>query len=221
MSQIYKAARIYTNSFNQMMPDLFAGLLPADHLKRYVKSNAARNTATVGTSTVQVPCGLWLLYTGKFADAKEVFYCPDVPGPRRFGGSENAVVDKLPETLSYMYNCYPEMATGDDALPLPDGLLIEDVSNDSTQQRNIRFYGLITDSFLKSTQLPHLGARGTNCCYWDGSVQWISLTARGFVWNTKIPDPEDASVQIETYTEDKAGATLVRDNWIMLSESRH
>jgi hypothetical protein len=222
LSQIYKATRTYTTSYNQMLPDLFAGLATADHNVRYVESNRARTDTSEGEETTDaVPCGLWLLYTGGYAESKNLYYCPDQPGSTRYGGTENQLVNDLPKTVGYTYNCFPEMVTGSETIAFPeapDNPTLEETANDVTQVRHIRFYALMSDNFLNSRKLTHWSRRGLNCCYWDGSVKWVSLATRGIPWNHEETDEDGEKAQ--TFSKDRAGAVAVRDTWVVLSEAR-
>ena len=222
LSQIYKAARTYANNFNQILPDLYAGLPTTEHAVHYVTNHYCRNEATSGegedATTTYVPAGLWLLYVHGYARSVEVYYCPNTPGSRRYGGSENQLVENIPEMVGYAYNYFPEMATGESVLLPPEGLAAEDVGNDLAEQRDMRFYALLADVFFRSDDMPHWARKGLNVCYWDSSVSWVGLTARGIQWNSTTTNEDGDTV--ETFSEDLDGAAAMRDSWVILSEAR-
>ena len=211
LSQIYKAARIYTNDYADLLPNLFAGLPFADHVKRYRESDAARSTDTAGE---KVAAGLWLLKTGAYADAEDLLFCPNIPGRRQYGGSENPTEDGLPEKAGYVYNYFPDTSPG--ALPLlalPDGMTIEEVSNNINQPRHARFTALLADPFLHSGEMTHKSRNGLNCGYMGGSVQWVSMETLAVPWNAQ-------DGEAEVFSSDQAGSLAVRDTWVALSERK-
>jgi len=211
MAQIYRAARLYTASFRDMLPDLFAGLPFDDHVERYRKSHCGRSTVTAGTETA---AGLWLVYTCHFAKSEEVFYCPSMPGRRRYGGSENPLVDDLPKMVGYVYNCFPDASPdGGRLLELPKGVRVEEGTNNLNQPRHPRFCALLADDFLDSLERPHRGRGGINCCFWDGSVQWVTLETMRIGWNS-------VEGESEVFSDDEAGSLAVRDTWVLFSERR-
>ena len=211
LSQIYKSARLYSNSYRDLLPDLFAGLPFGDHPKRYRNGHYARSTDTEGQN---VPCGLWLIYTCGYAKSEDVFYCPNVPGRRRYGGSENPTVDELPQMTGYAYNYFPDVSPTDvPLLELPDEMTLEDVSNNINHPRHPRFSALLADLFSNSLELPHKSRNGTNCCSWDGSVQWVSLATLDIPWTAT----ED---EARVFGDDTAGYLGVRDAWMLFSEQR-
>jgi len=222
MSQIYKAARTYANNSNQLLPDLYAGLPTTEHAVHYVTNHYCRNEATTGegedATTTHVPAGLWLLYVHGYARSEDLYYCPNTPGSKRYGASENQLEDDIPTMVGYAYNYFPEMATGESVLLPPEGLPIEEVGNDLAEQRAMRFYALLADVFFRSDEMPHWARKGLNVCFWDGSVAWIGLTARGIRWNTTTTNDDGDTV--ETFSEDLDGATAMRDSWVVLSEAR-
>jgi prepilin-type processing-associated H-X9-DG protein len=211
MAQIYKAARLYTTSYRDMLPNLFAGLPFGDHVERYRKSHCARSTVPEGT---EVAAGLWLVYTCEYAKSEEAFYCPSIPGRRRYGGSENPTVDDLPKTVGYVYNYFPDTSPdGRPLLELPKGVRVEEATNNLNQPRHPRFCALLADDFLDSLEQPHRGRGGINCCFWDGSVQWVTLETMRIAWNSAVDEAE-------VFSDDKAGSLAVRDTWVLFSERR-
>jgi len=226
LSQLYVGLRIYASHYDDMVPDLYAGYKTTDasqYNERYVNSHYARHKVKLGPPgnevEAEIPTGLWLMYVTRDAFDKGVYYCPETPGPKGYGGSENKVVDGVPRTLGTSYNCFPDTVGGTSIVPLPAGLSLEDVTNIVSQMRNIRFYALLGDVFVRSDEMPHALRRSINVCYWDRSVQPISLTARGILWNKD--DTNLDGVKYRTFTTDQAGATAVRDTWVLLSQARH
>jgi len=222
LSQIYKAARTYANNFNQLLPDLYAGLPTTEHAVHYVTNHYCRNEATSGegeaATTRYVPAGLWLLYVHGYARSEDLFYCPNTPGSKRYDASENRLVEGIPKMVGYAYNCFPEMATGESILLPPEGLTAEDVGNDLAEQRAMRFYALLADVFFRADEMPHWARKGLNVCYWDSSVLWVSLTERGIQWNSTTTNEDGDTVQ--TFSEDLDGAAAMRNSWVILSEAR-
>ena len=222
LSQIYKAARTYANNFNQMLPDLYAGLPTTEHAIHYVNNHYCRNETTSGDgenpTTRYVPAGLWLLYVYGYARSEDVYYCPNTPGPKRYAASENRLEDGIPKMVGYAYNYFPEMATGENVILPPEGLTAEEVTNDMAQPRGMRFYALMSDVFIRSDEMPHWARKGLNVCYWDSSVAWVSLTERGIQWNSTMTNEDGDTVQ--TFSEDLDGAVAMRDTWVVLSEAR-
>ena len=211
LSQIYKAARLYSNSYGDLLPDLFVGLPYSDHATRYRNGHYARSTDTEGHT---VASGLWLIYTGGYAKSKDVFFCPNTPGRRRFGGSENPTENDLPQMTGYAYNYFPDVwPTNEPLVELPDDMTLEDVSNNINHPRHHGFSALLADLFLNSLELPHKTRNGLNCCFWDGSTQWVSQTTLDIPWTAT---EEDA----RTFGDDHAGILGVRDTWMLLSEHR-
>jgi len=227
LAQVYKGARLYANVNDQFLPNLYVGLPTTEHYGRYVQSNTARSSVTVasgeGSTNAELPAGLWLIYTGRYADSKDVYYCPDTAGPRKYNGSQNNVVDDIPATVGYVYNCYPDMVPDTDALPPPNELTLEDVSNDVTMPRHMSFYALLADVFLRSDQLTHLGRNGMNCAYWDSSVQWISFATNSIQWNQNAVNPDGTPYRTFTFgtgESAKTGAVAVMESWTVLSRGR-
>ncbi len=222
LSQIYKAARTYANNFNQVLPDLYAGLPTTEHAVHYVNNHYCRNEVTTGegenATTTYVPAGLWLLFVHAYARSEEVYFCPNTPGSKRYGGSENPIEDDIPKMVGYAYNYFPEMATGESVLLPPEGLAAEEVGNDLAEQRAMGFYALLADVFFRSDEMPHWARKGLNVCFWDGSVAWVGLTARGIRWNSTTTNEDGDTV--ETFSEDLDGAAAMRDSWVVLSEAR-
>lgn len=222
MSQIYKASRTYANNFNQMLPDLYAGLLTTEHAVQYVNNHYCRNESTTGegetATTTYVPAGLWLLYVHGYARSEELYYCPNTPGPNRYAASQNRLEDSIPKMVGYAYNYFPEMATGESVLLPPEGLTAEEVTNDMAQPRAMGFYALMADVFIRADQMPHWARRGLNVCYWDSSVAWVGLTERGIGWNSQMTNEDGDTVQ--TFSEDLEGAAAMRDTWVILSKAR-
>ena len=211
ISQIYKAIRIYTNHYDDLLPNLFAGLPFSDHAERYRKSHFARSTDTAGNET---PAGLWLLYTCGYAEHHELFFCPNVPGRRRYKGSENPTVDDLPQMVGYVYNYFPDTFPGPTPLiEPPNGMTIEEVGNNINQPRNRRFSALLADPFLNSLEMPHMSRNGLNCGFLGGSVQWVPLDTLGIPWNA-------AEDKASVFSDDNAGSLAVRDTWVLLGERR-
>jgi hypothetical protein len=128
-------------------------------------------------------------------------------------------VDGLPERVGYMYNAFPDRATGENIVPLPEGLQLEEASNDISQTRKMSFYALLSDPFLTDRLVTHRARKGISVGYWDGSVQWIDMRARGILWNSEQADPEGGAA-IKCFSEDKAGAIATRDTWVGLSGAR-
>ena len=211
ISQIFKAARMYSTHNGDLLPDLFAGLAYGDHVERYRKSHYARSTDTAGN---EAPAGLWLLYTEAYAEDPKVFFCPDIPGRRRYRGSENPTVDDLPQMAGYSYNYFPDTFPGrTPLLDPPEDLAIEEVGNNINVPRDMRFGAILADMFVHSLEMPHGGRKGINCGYLAGSVQWVPLDTLSIPWNS-------TEEQAEVFSDDKAGAEAVRDAWVLLSERR-
>jgi len=212
LGQIYKAARIYSNHYTDLLPDLFAGLGYPDHVERYRNNHYARSTDPTGN---EVPAGLWLLYTGAYAEQAEAFFCPNVPGRRRYKGSENPTANDLPQMVGYAYNYFPDTFPGrTPLLDPPKGMTLDEITNNINAPRNQRFTAVLADLFRNSLELPHRSRNGLNCGYLGGSVQWVSLETLGIPWNA-------TEEQAQVFSDDKPGSELVRDTWVLLSERKH
>jgi prepilin-type N-terminal cleavage/methylation domain-containing protein len=213
IGQLYKAIRIYTNHYADLLPDLYAGLPYSGHVERYRKSHTVRSTDTAGN---EAPAGLWLLYTCAYAESRDVFYCPNVPGRRRYGGSENPTVDELPQMAGYVYNYFPDTFPG--SVPLlapPKGATIEQVTNNINTPRDGRFTAVLADLFLNSLEMPHANRNGLNVGYLGGGVQWVPLDTIAIGWNATEGE------KAEVFADNKTGSEAVRDTWVLLSERRH
>ncbi len=211
IGQLYKAARIYAGHYNDLLPDLFAGLPYGQHVERYRKSHYARSTDSNGEET---PAGLWLLYSAGYAEQTDAFFCPNVPGRRRFEGSENPTVDGLPQMAGYLLNYFPDTFPGHSPLlEPPKEMTVDEVCNNVNVRNQHDFGAVIADLFLNSLEMPHLRRNGLNCGYLGGSVQWVSLDTLGIPWNAT----EDKS---SVFSDTDAGSAAVRDAWVLLSERR-
>lgn len=208
LGQIYKAARQYSPYYRDFLPNLYQGVDTTDQAERYRKSYLCRSTTTAG----KIPAGLWLLKTTHYADSQDVFFCPNIPGSRRPGGSDNPIENEVPKSVGYAYNYWPESGAG---LAAPDDVSASQLSNSFSLRRAHGFYALMGDRFENSLQMPHAQRDGMNVCYWDGSVQFADLgTGGGIPWNSTDGDGA------EVFSDDAAGSTATRDAWTLLSKKR-
>jgi len=230
LRQIYACGRLYARFTGGFLPDSYvnmtdqvAGVWTPNSAKcwaRYVQSYRVQADPRGAAGAVgKVPAGLWLLRTTRYIDSDATFYCPEIAGPRRFNGSENKLTDGIPLMVGYAYNFFPNLLTGADAITFPnDDLPDEDITNKIEEPRDLRFYALLSDLFLRPDQMSHRARNGIHCVFWDGSVQLVDLTTRRMKWNTTVKN--DDNVDVPTFTTDRAGAIAVRDSWVLLSGGR-
>ena len=230
LRQIYAGACMFSTVYGGFLPDphvnmtvQVAGVWIPDSAKcwaRYVESHHVQADPRGAAGPVtKVPAGLWLLRTTRYIDADASFYCPEIGGPRRFNGSENKLTDGIPVMVGYAYNFFPHLLTGDDAILFPDDdPPPEDITNKIEEPRDLRFYALLSDLFLRSDQMSHKTSNGINCLFWDGSLQLVDLTTRRIKWNSTVKN--DDNVDVPTFTTDRDGAIAVRDSWVLLSGGR-
>ncbi|MFP4055515.1 MAG: type II secretion system protein [Candidatus Brocadiia bacterium] len=221
LSQVFKSIRIYGNSWDNLLPDLYAGLAVDTHNARYRQSHYCRSTDPNGN---EVPAGLWLLKP--YVKDTRVLFCPQTPGWREPGRSGNPVetvqmpggeTDEVPREVGYAYNCFPDAVPDDQSpLPPPEQLDEDDVANDLSLRAH-RFYALLADVFLNDYLMTHGAKEGLNVGYSDGAVQWVSLGTTEVPWNTT--DTFEGE-EVETFSEDMTGYEAVRDAWVHFSEGR-
>jgi prepilin-type N-terminal cleavage/methylation domain-containing protein/prepilin-type processing-associated H-X9-DG protein len=210
LGQLYKAARQYAPYYRDFLPNLYQGVDPVtNQVERYRKSYLCRSTTADGAT---VAAGLWLLKTTHYADDENVFYCPNLPGSKGPGGSQNQMENDIPESVGYSYNYWPDSSAG---LAPPPSVDASQISNSFSYGRAHGFYALMGDRFENSLQMPHIARNGMNVCYWDGSVQFVDLgTGGGIPWNDT--DADDA----EIFSDAAAGSEATRDAWTLLSQKR-
>jgi type II secretory pathway pseudopilin PulG len=237
LGQVYKATRFYAQYSNSFLPDLYAGirLNSTKIISNYVTSHKAYNTDPSDKPITS--CGLWLLASGGQIRTPESLFCPDIPGPRKFNGTKNATVpdpspsatSQMPLMAGYAYNYFPDTTEGTQPateVPRPANLTLDDVGNDITQPRSIRFYALLADVFLRNIQLPHGLKNGLNVCYWDGAIQWIDINTRDIPLSWNADETVAGEGAARTYSKtgsdyNLAAATAVCDAWTLLSKRRH
>ncbi|NQT51731.1 type II secretion system protein [bacterium] len=203
--QIYRAMRQYAPYFKDYIPNLYQGMLATEQVNRYRESYLCRNEVL----TEKLPAGLWLLVAHGYAKDPKVFYCPNTPGSRMPGGSQNLLENEIAAEVGYAYNYWPSSG-----LVLPTDLGAGLVSNSFTLGRAHGFYALLGDRFENSDKMPHASKDGMNVCYWDGSVQFADTKIGGIPWDATGPDGE------QIFSEGAPGAVLTRDAWSVLSKKR-
>jgi len=206
--QIYQGMRLYAPYFEDYLPDLYPRTNPAGVLERYRKSHFCRAGPFPSDGAI-FPYGLWLLVAEGYTSHGKIYYCPNTPAEQMPGASENVKKKNIPEHVSYWYNYWPTSG-----VKPPPGLTSGKVSNCFSTNRPPLMFALMGDRFLRSDQLPHRELRGTNVCYWDGSVQFVKLDVESFPWNAVNGDGA------RVFSNDANGSTATRDAWVVLSKER-
>jgi len=205
LGQAYKSVRQYSQYHKDYLPNLYQGVPAASYLERYRKSYLVRTDVP---PAAKVASGLWLLVSCGYLKDYNVLYCANTPGPRQYNGSQNLVVNNIPESIGYAYNFFP-----DSGLTPPPSVLAGEISNSFTMGRGIGFSALLSDRFEKSTELPHASKGSSVVGYWDGSTQVIDIKTNRLLWNAKEGDAD-------IFSQDAAGSTATRDTWALLSKKR-
>ena len=214
LGQIFKAGRTYATNFKGYLPDLFAGLSTDKHASRYRDSHLGHSPDPNGGGSI--PAGLAILKTRKYAEDAALYYCPNIPGRRRFGGSDNPTLnDGIPTMVGYQYNHFPDrVPAGAGDIPLPPDLKPEEtISNNLDDPRPRVFGALLADIFYDSLMLPHGGRGGMNVCYMDGSTQWVAIKSDEIPWDS-------TSGKSEVFSDTSTGHAAVRDTWVAVSKLR-
>jgi prepilin-type N-terminal cleavage/methylation domain-containing protein len=235
LGQIFKCIRVYANSYDSLLPDLYTGLTPAEQNARYRLSHYCRTDnpevappkpgdPPPGPAPTEAPAGLWQLVVNGDCQDPNVLYCPNTRGVLRrsdIPDAANEMVNGIPVMVGYAYNHFPDRVTDATAIPRPEGLTPEDMACDFGLRRDTRFYATIADVFLNDTRMPHGAKRGLNVAYWDGAVQAVKTAEGGIDWNAGPGQDDDTGEDCtEMFSDDAAGYEAVRDAWVLLSNRR-
>jgi len=235
LGQIFKCIRLYANTSDGLLPDLYASLTTDLHGARYRLGHYSRVESaemvpapanpdgTPATNPAVAPAGLWQLVVNGDCQDANVLSCPVTRGimkPSNVAGSPNDIVDDIPKMVGYTYNHFPERATGD-VMDRPVGLSPEKIANDFGQRRDTRFYAILADVFLNDIRIPHGAKRGLNAAFWDGAVQRIDFGAAGIPWDAGAGTDDDSGEDVaQSFSADATGQAAVRDTWVIFSSQR-